>query len=67
MGTIFTPMLQKAGHDVLALDSDLYRNSSTFGEGFPQVPEIVKDIRDVEKAELAGIDAIVQPAGTLER
>jgi len=29
----------------------------------PQVPEILKDIRDVEKTDLAGIDAIVHLAG----
>jgi nucleoside-diphosphate-sugar epimerase len=62
IGTILTPMLQKAGHDVLGLDSDLYRNS-TYGESLPQVAEILKDIRDVEKADLAGIDAIVHLAG----
>jgi len=62
IGTILAPMLQKAGHDVLGLDSDLYRNS-TFGDGLPQVPEILKDIRDVEKADLAGVDAIVHLAG----
>jgi nucleoside-diphosphate-sugar epimerase len=62
IGTILTPMLQKAGHEVLGLDSDLYRNS-TYGEGLPQVPERLKDIRDVEKADLAGMDAIVHLAG----
>jgi nucleoside-diphosphate-sugar epimerase len=62
IGTILAPMLQKAGHDVLGLDSDLYRNS-TFGEGLPQVPEILKDIRDIERTDLAGIDAIVHLAG----
>lgn len=62
IGTILAPMLQEAGHGVLGLDSDLYRNS-TFGEGLPQVPEILKDIRDIEKADLAGIDAIVHLAG----
>jgi nucleoside-diphosphate-sugar epimerase len=62
IGTIMVPMLRQAGHDVLGLDSDLYRNS-TYGESLPQVPEILKDIRDVEKADLAGIDAIVHLAG----
>lgn len=62
IGTILAPMLQKAGHDVLGLDSDLYRNS-TFGEGLPQAPEILKDIRDIEKADLAGVDAIAHLAG----
>jgi len=61
IGTILAPMLQKAGYDVLGLDSDLYRNS-TYGEALPQVPEIPKDIRDVEKADLAGVEAIVHLA-----
>ena len=62
IGTILAPMLQKAGYDVLGLDSDLYRNS-TYGEALPEVPEIVKDIRDVEKPDLAGVEAIVHLAG----
>ncbi len=55
-------MLLNAGHDVVGLDSDLYRNS-TYCEPLPDVPEIVKDIRDVEKADLAGVDAVVHLAG----
>ena len=51
IGTVMVPMLQ-AGHDVLGLDSDLYRNS-TYGEAVPEVPELLKDIRDVEKTDLA--------------
>lgn len=62
IGTMLVPMLQKAGQEVLGLDSDLYRNS-TYGEALPDVPEIVKDIRDVEKTDLAGIDAIIHLAG----
>src|SRR6516162_3904392 len=62
IGTILAPMLQRAGHDVLGLDSDLYRNS-TYAEALPELPEILKDIRDVEKADLAGVEAIVHLAG----
>jgi nucleoside-diphosphate-sugar epimerase len=62
IGTIMVPMLQKAGQEVLGLDSDLYRNS-TYGEAVPAVPEILKDVRDIEKADLAGIDAIIHLAG----
>ncbi len=62
IGTIAVPMLLNAGHDVVGLDSDLYRNS-TYCEPLPDVPEIVKDIRDVEKADLAGVDAVVHLAG----
>lgn len=62
IGTIMASMLRKAGHDVLGLDSDLYRNS-TYGEALPEVPEILKDIRDVEKTDLSGVDAIIHLAG----
>jgi nucleoside-diphosphate-sugar epimerase len=56
------PMLRKAGHDVVGLDSDLYRNS-TYGGPLPEVSEIIKDVRDVEKPDLEGIDAIIHLAG----
>jgi len=62
IGTIMTPMLREAGHDVFGIDSDLYRNS-TYGEALPKVPEILKDIRDVEKTDLDGVDAIIHLAG----
>jgi nucleoside-diphosphate-sugar epimerase len=62
IGTVLVPMLQRAGHDVLGLDSDLYRNS-IYGEPPPEVPEILMDIRDVEKTNLAGIEAIIHLAG----
>ncbi len=62
IGTVMVPMLRKAGHDVLGLDSDLYRNS-TYGGAVPKGPEIIKDIRNVEKTDLEGVDAIVHLAG----
>ena len=61
IGTVMVPMLRKAGHDVVGLDSDLYRNC-TYGEFGPKVSEIIKDIRDVEKADLEGIDGIIHLA-----
>ena len=62
IGTVMVPMVQAAGHEVVGLDSDLYRNS-TYGKGIPEVPEIIKDIRDIEKADLKGVDAIIHLAG----
>jgi nucleoside-diphosphate-sugar epimerase len=62
IGTVMVPMVQAAGHQVLGLDSDLYRNS-TYGKGIPEVPEIIKDIRDIEKTDLKGVDAIIHLAG----
>ena len=62
IGTVAVPMFLEAGHEVLGLDSDLYRNS-TYGRAPSPVPEILKDVRDIEKSDLAGIDAIVHLAG----
>jgi nucleoside-diphosphate-sugar epimerase len=61
IGTVLTPMLVAAGHEVVGLDADLYQRC-TFGTGLPQVHEIRKDIRDVELTDLEGFDAIVHLA-----
>ena len=62
IGTVLTPLLVAAGHEVRGLDSDFYENS-TFGEGLPSTPSLRKDIRDVTVADLAGFDAVVHLAG----
>ncbi len=62
IGTVMVPMLQAAGHDVVGLDSDLYRNS-TYGELPPKCDEILKDVRDVEKNDLENVDGIIHLAG----
>src|SRR5688572_20672845 len=56
------PMALEAGHDVVGLDSDLYRNS-TYGSALPVTKEIIKDVRDIEKKDIEGIDAIIHLAG----
>lgn len=61
IGTIMVPMLQAAGHKVRGIDSDLYRNS-TYGAAPAPVDEVIKDVRDVEKLDLEGADAIVHLA-----
>lgn len=61
IGTLMVPMLRAAGHQVRGIDSDLYRNS-TYGTPPAAVEETIKDVRDVEKADLAGADAIVHLA-----
>ncbi|OKH23037.1 NAD-dependent dehydratase [Hydrococcus rivularis NIES-593] len=62
IGTVTVPMLLARGHEVVGLDSDLYERS-TFGEGLPEIPEIKKDIRDVEASDLEGFDAVLHLAG----
>ena len=62
IGCVMVPMLQAAGHEVVGLDSDLFEQC-TFGGGVPDVPSIRKDLRDVERHDLAGFDAVVHLGG----
>jgi len=72
IGAVAGPMLQSAGHDVVGLDTDLYRKCDFAGES-TAIPEIIKDLRDLTAAELAGFDAVVHfaalsndPVGNLD-
>lgn len=64
IGTVMTPLLRAAGHEVVGLDSNLYRRC-TFPAGgdIVDVESLEKDLRDVEARDLRGIDAIVHLAG----
>jgi len=63
IGTVMVPMLIKAGHEVVGLDSDLYA-SCTFAEGgeITEVPHIRKDARDADARDLNGFDAVIHLA-----
>ena len=63
IGTVMVSMLQAEGFDVTGLDSDLFEGC-VFGDdsvtgGIPDIPYVRKDIRDVELADLRGVDAVV--------
>jgi nucleoside-diphosphate-sugar epimerase len=63
IGTILTPMLARAGHEVVGLDSDLYaRCTFSHGGEIIQVPTILKDTRDVKITDFAGLDAVLHLA-----
>jgi nucleoside-diphosphate-sugar epimerase len=62
IGTVMVPMFISEGYDVVGLDSDLYR-SCTFGDDPVEVPNICKDIRDVEIDDLKDFDAVCHLAG----
>jgi nucleoside-diphosphate-sugar epimerase len=62
IGTILVQMLHKQGYEVVGLDSDLYRRC-TFTGSLPEIPVIKRDVRDVEKDDLAGFDGILHLAG----
>jgi nucleoside-diphosphate-sugar epimerase len=63
IGTVMVPMLLKAGHEVVGLDSNLYK-ACTFAAGgrIANVPQIRKDVRDVLPGDLDEIDAVIHLA-----
>jgi len=63
IGTVLVGRVIDAGHEVVGLDTDMYREC-TFGPAaaLPVVPEIRRDMRDVEAADLEGIDAVIHLA-----
>lgn len=63
IGTVLTPMLVSAGHQVAGLDSNLYsRCTYSAGGAVLDVPTICKDVRDVEVADIVGFDAVLHLA-----
>jgi len=58
IGAVAGPVLQSAGHEVVGLDSDLFRGCE-FGEAVAEIPEVCKDMRDLTIADLVGFDAVV--------
>jgi nucleoside-diphosphate-sugar epimerase len=56
------PMLLNKGYEVIGLDTDYYQRC-TFGDGIVEIPEIKKDIRNVELADVEGVDAVFHLAG----
>ncbi len=65
IGTVAVPLFESHGHEVVGLDTDLYRGS-TFGPAVGRAQEIKNlalDIRDVTLDHLAGFDVIAHLAG----
>lgn len=62
IGCVLVPMLQKEGHEVIGLDTDLYEKC-TFTGKVPDIPTILKDVRDIEIEDLEGVNAIIHLAG----
>ncbi len=61
IGTLMTPVFQRAGHEVVGLDNDYYEGS-TYEAGIADVPHMLGDIRDVRASDLVGFDAVVHLA-----
>jgi nucleoside-diphosphate-sugar epimerase len=63
IGTVLTPMLARAGHEVVGYDSDLFeRCTYAPGGAVPDIPAIRKDVRDAAPDDFAGFDAVLHLA-----
>jgi nucleoside-diphosphate-sugar epimerase len=63
-GCVLTRVLQRAGHEVVGLDCDLY--SGCDAGAVPSVPSKSIDIRDVEASDLSSVDAVAHLAALPE-
>ena len=61
IGSVLAPALQRAGHEVVGLDSDLFA-TCTFGADPPEVDSRQMDVRDVQSEDLVGFDAVIHLA-----
>jgi nucleoside-diphosphate-sugar epimerase len=57
IGTVMTPLLTAAGHDVHGLDTSFYASFS-LGRAPDGITAVERDLRDVEPADLEGFDAV---------
>ena len=62
IGHALVPLFLAAGHELVGLDSFLYRECAFAAEPPPLVPATWKDIRDVAADDLSGYDSVVHLA-----
>lgn len=62
VGTVLSPLLATAGHELLGADIDLYR-ACTIAALPPALPCPVPDFRDLDGADLEHLDTVVHLAG----
>jgi nucleoside-diphosphate-sugar epimerase len=61
IGSVLTPLVRAAGHDVVGLDTFLFEGA-TFGRNGSQIDSLRMDLRDVEIDDLRGFDAVMHLA-----
>ncbi|MDP3703427.1 MAG: SDR family oxidoreductase [Candidatus Omnitrophota bacterium] len=61
LGSVMTPQVVRAGHDVVGLDTGYFADCRFVPDEL-QVPTIHKDIRDLEPVDLEGFDAVIHLA-----
>ncbi len=62
LGSLLAPELLKRGHDVIGLDTGFYKERMLYRSGSTVPLTVVKDLRQVEAADLKGVDGVVHMA-----
>src|SRR6185295_12189749 len=63
LGSVMTPLLRAAGHEVVGLDADWFEPCLLAGQDAEPVLSLQKDLRDVERRDLEGFEAVIHLAG----
>jgi nucleoside-diphosphate-sugar epimerase len=58
IGAVAVPMLRARRHEVVGLDTNLFA-AGDFAAAPLEIPEVPKDLRDIEKEDLAGFDGVI--------
>ncbi len=61
IGSILVSALEEAGDEVFGVDSDLFA-ACTFGPHLPETDGRQMDVRDIEREDLVGFDAVIHLA-----
>ena len=61
IGSVLVPILDRADHEVVGLDSDLFA-PCIFGRNGQHVESLQGDVRDIESEDLVGFDAVIHLA-----
>jgi nucleoside-diphosphate-sugar epimerase len=62
LGSLLAPELLRRGHEVIGLDTGFYKEGTLYRSGSTTPLTIAKDLRQLELADLAGMDAVVHMA-----
>src|SRR5262245_40912114 len=61
IGSVMLPVLRAAGHEVIGLDTDFFRDCTLMPDALT-VADVQRDLRDVDARDLDGIEAVVHLA-----
>ncbi len=61
IGSVLAPLAARAGYDVVGLDTGYFASCTLVPDPAP-IRSIARDVRDLEKSDLAGFDAVIHLA-----